>query len=73
MEANQIVRSRKVASSIGSEVGKEQMASSHHRESHPTETEGLAHRPPPLTTLAEGCHNKRHRVNDGQTGLFSET
>lgn len=28
----------------------------------------------PLTTLADGCHNKRHRVNDGhQTGLISET
>lgn len=37
------VRSRQAASGIGSEVGKEQMASSHPRESHPSETEGLAH------------------------------
>lgn len=66
--------SREAASGIRSHVEKEQMASSHHREAHPTETGGVGRLSSPLTTLAEGRHNKQQRVNDGHhAGLISQT
>lgn len=73
-EASEAAGSREAASGIRSHVGKEQMASSHHREAHPTETGGVGRLSSPLTTLAEGRHNKQQRVNDGHhAGLISQT
>lgn len=72
--AKEAVRSTKAASRIQSEVGKRangfltsQGISSFKRDRGRTLSSSL-------TTLADGSHNKRHRVNDGhQTGLISGT
>lgn len=63
----------KAASSIRSEVEKRANGFFAPQEAA-SETDRGRRSSSALTTLADGCHNKRHRVNDGhQTGLISET
>lgn len=68
--ASEAVRSTKAASGIQSEV--EKRANGFFAPQGISSFRNRGHRlSSALTTLADGCHNKRHRVNDGhQTGLI---